>query len=1158
MRVIRLFAARFGISLQTFAFLLLALAAQEGLATQAQAQIPIVKFLCAGTPVPFTPLNDSGNCTPAQVVPVNSPAFYVFKITNPPGVAPRIVSLADAFPGFTLSGPVTCRDPAGLLVALAGTGVTNGIGEFALGSNATVICFAPGQFTSIGSKSNVAIAKDKETNTQGSATHTVQVVAPTPLNTDLQLLKTVSAGPADVTGGPTNLTYTITIHNNGPAVDVGNLFVLHDDLRLLPNSIPLRATVISWNCAASVATTKCLDTVSGPVLATTPPVMIGSMAPTPIFSWGFPPGPPSNGHIDAGATITLTIVMKIEKLPAWTCVQQLNADGLRNTTFFTLTNATAGITMTELNAGNNTAIVDKSVLTGTNVVPNCGKGQLRIIKDLVTPQPVIGFPWSQPWIEYEIRLTNMSMPAQNITVQGGKLQDWVAVGVNTPLPRRTTIPVSPACVSGPCGALTVAPTPPFQYSFYTQSAKAWQSTSSSGFVLAPGATARIRTRLRYHDPSCETVPNANPKYMWNIAMVDYMATPVGMAGPLQAYHGEAQAPVLMQPHLPCPFVTKKRLVSAPAKVTFGSVLQYEVKYSNVGTTPHSVGTVMDAVRITDPGYALSLPFTSTWTCTSTGGAVVNLNASGSLTSGSATYAVSPAHGSPAIRLHANPSMPLVFPAGSTVTCQVSITVQRPSFGDPFCTSNPVQFENFGLMEKALPYNPNPIAWPPGVSGLYVPTSASNPTPQSRNWASVRLALPRCFDAIINKEATVDGLPPTSAPWIYTPGTPAPDIHYRVKVTNTAQGPLTGSGFPVANIFNGLMVVDTLGSPYSALNLQPDGPSCPGGWCASLNNPAVGVGALSLPSLQTGVWQFKFPGTSFLAGKNMINCASLVRSGSFATPDWYPHYDPAAPAPSVTNTTIANPQHSCMTIPIFPTAKVRVVKITRTPQNAFLPNGGPFPVQLTCTPYFIPGSNSAGAVTTTMSTGGSGLSQPWDVFNVPIAPGETCQVSEGSLANVPIPPTPTRICPPGHTAQWGPPTTVPASFTPVPGTTTVAVTNQVICVRQQVQMRELRVTKIVNFLGLPPPPGSFTIQLNCSGGANPPSVTLSHNTSATVQVPVNATCNPIETSLPPLPVFPGVICSWNPPIFQPPIPFTVNTSGPPALMVFNSPTCVKQP
>jgi hypothetical protein len=1153
MRYIRLFAAPFGMSLQTLALVLLALAAQAGLAEPAQAQIPIVKKLCAGAPVvPFDPLNDSANCMPAQVVPVNSPAFYVITVTNPPGVPPRIISLADAFPGFTLSGPVTCRDPAGAAVALAGTNVANGIGEFALGSSATVICFAPGQFTSTGSKSNIATVKDKETGTQGSGGFTVQVVAPTPLNTDLELSKTVSTGPADVTGGPATLTYTITIHNNGPMVDVGNLFVLHDNLRLLPNSVPLRATLMSWTCTKSVATTQCLNS-AGPVPASPPPVLIGTMAPVPMFSWGFAPGPPGNGRIDAGATITLTIVMKIEKLPAWTCVQQLNADGLRNTVFFTLANATAGTAMTELDASDNTAFVDKSVLTGTNVVPGCGQGQLRITKRLITSQPLAGFAWNLPFIEYEIRVTNVSMPAQPIVIQPTKLQDWVAVGVNTPLPRRTTPPASTNCITPfTCGAsFAVTPSlPPFQYSYYTQSAKAWQS--ASGFVLQYGATARFRTRLRYDNPACDTVPNAHPKLMWNIAMVDYFATPVGMSGPLQAYHGEASVPVLMQGQPPCPFVVKKQLVSSPAKVTFGSVLQYQVQYSNVGPTQQTVGTAMDAVRITDPGYALSLPFSSSWFCS--GAAVGNLNASGFLTGGgSAPHTISPAHGSPAIRLHANPSLPLVFPANSTLTCQVIITVQRPSFNDPFCTTNPVQFENFGMMDKALPYNPNPIAWPPGVSGLYVPTSASNPSPQSRNWASVRIPLPRCFGAIINKEATVDGLPPTSAPWIFTnPG--APDIHYKVKVTNTAQSALTGSGTVLTTLWNGLMVVDALGLPYTAGALQPDGPICPGGWCAPGLNLAVGVGAASLAPLQTGIWQFKYPGSQFSTGKNMVNCARVVASGSFTTPDWYPNYNPAAPSPSPTNTTIANPQHSCITIPIFERATVQVTKITRTPQGALLPNAGPFPVNLTCAPYFIPNSSSNGTVSTTLSTGSNGSSQPWIVNNVPAAPTETCQVSEGNLASVPVPQPPAPLCPPGQNAQWGPPAIVPASFSPVPGVNQVTVTNKLICVAQ---LRELTVRKIVNSPSVPAPSGPFTIQLNCiGGGAIPPSVTLNNGGSAIVQIPLNATCTPTEPILPPPPVVPGLICTWNPAFFQPPGPFAVNLSGPPGLIVINSPNCVK--
>jgi hypothetical protein len=134
--------------------------------------------------------------------------------------------------------------------------------------------------------------------------------------------------------------------------------------------------------------------------------------------------------------------------------------------------------------------------------------------------------------------------------------------------------------------------------------------------------------------------------------------------------------------------------------------------------------------------------------------------------------------------------------------------------------------------------------------------------------------------------------------------------------------------------------------------------------------------------------------------------------------------------------------------------------------------------------------------------------------------------------------------------------VPAGFPPVPGMNPVTVTNKLVCVAQPVPLRDLVVHKIVNDpIGLAPS-GPYTIQLNCSGGSTPPSVTLNNGGQATVQVPLNTTCTPTEPNLPPPPVNPGLVCTWDPPFFQPPVPLTVGGSGPLNLIVINPLKCVR--
>jgi hypothetical protein len=1147
-------------SLHIFALLLFAFAVQVGLAAPAQAaaMFTVSKKLCAGAPAagPFDPLNDSAACAPSQTVAVNTPAYYVITLTNPPGQPSALVTLQDAFPSFALSGPVNCRDSAGNAVPLLGTTAANGIGDVALGFNTTLVCFAPGTFTAPGQYSNTVTATDRDGNSITGPTNT-NVVAATPLNVDLSVSKSVTpTGVVDVTGGPQMLTYNIVIQNNSSIATVASNFVLHDNLRLL-GFIPLKITLLTAGCTASPGT-DCLD-INGPTPPPGTPLLVGTTSAHPWFDWGFAPG---QGNIAAGGTITLTITAKVEKLPSYSCVQALNMDGLRNTAFFTLTNTTLGTAQTELNPVNNTATADKTIKVGTNVVPNCGQGPIVLQKLLVTPQPTTGFVWNTP-IDYEIRLTNTS--AQPIQISGAAVRDLVTQGSFMPPFKRATVSATCLTINGvACPTLPMTLSGIFQYTYYLQTAQAWQTGGGGGFTLNAGGIARFRMRLRYYDPDCATPSNLQREII-NIGTLDYVAPPIGSSGPPQAFHAEAQRPVRMAGVAACNFVANKTVTPSPngapamTKVEFapgGGALFYKLTFTNNGNA-RPVATVADYLRITAPGYALGLPFRSNWSCS---GPVGNLKASGQI-NGVATYVTTPLHGAPTIDLRLNPSQPLTFGTYATLTCNVRIEVNRPAYGDPFCDADQFQLENAALMDPTFPFNPNPFLYPPAMSGVYNPLAANNPTPQNKNWASVKLPLPKCYNAIVNKRAVVDGMPGVGSPWTWA-GPGAPDIHYRITTTNAGTGttPLTGSINTTSGAINGLVTRDFFLPPYMFTGLMPDGPLCaPMSWCVpSPLFPYLMIGTQLLAPQQPGDWVFKMPGLAVQPNSVIKNCATVAAGGTMFGLDWYANYNTNEQMPSPGVSTVPpNPRHACVRIPVIPTTNVIVTKKVLTPQGTpLLPgNGiGPFQMQLSCTPYAIP-NGSFGMFT---NAGGTSSST---VTHVPMGAPEQCTLTETSPAQVPIPPTPGPLCTPPLMAQWDTPLITPAgAFTPGTGagqTSQVTVTNQIVCKPRPT--RELTVRKIVNSQGWPALPGPFTIVLNCSGGgAIPPSVTLNNGGSQTVQIALNATCTPTETNFPPPPVVPGMICSWNTPFFQPPAPFMVNTSGPPYLIAINSPTCVKEP
>jgi Domain of unknown function (DUF5979) len=1084
---------------------LLMIVGVAALATAAGPKFSFKKNFCVGDPMS---LSKPGDCTLATTVPMNTPVYYTFTVTNPWSQPQQDVDIIDpklsnpsSF-GFTPTGPILCKDDLGAAVFPFASTAPNGIVKITLGVDRTVTCFAPGIFTSAGTKLNKAEGDSLTHNVKDDVT--TQVLGTTPINADLSVTKTAAPSAIDLTTGNDIITYTITVKNNGPAdVDVGDWFVLHDRFSLLPNSVPLNVEFLSANCSVTPASgstaNDCLDPNDINLTGGTP-TLVGTMGYHNFFDWKYPTG--SNGHLQAGSSMTLTIEVRILQLGGLNCIKVKDANGLRNETFFTLANATSA--KTELNPANNTSAVNAAVETGqTKVDPNCGAGHLKMTKEQVDPSNPV--PWNSK-VTYKIVIENASIPAQQITIAKNDLQDWVQEGVNTPPFTRihvdTVCEPSETTISAGCSDFTpgISADPDHSYTFYGETNHAWDTTEK--IEMQPGEKITFYTTFVYAEPDCETVPNANPKPIINIARATYKASPYGafkVTGQTTTFTQQAKAITEMEPQPACEFLVKKTLKNNPAVVEFGVPLDYRVSFTNLGAA-RNIGTVMDVARISIADYATSLPFTSTWKCAASwsGGPSAN-----GVINGTAVHTSSPAQGSPTINLGSN----IAFPSGGTIDCKISIVIKRPPLNDKFCTTKPAVFENLALMDVTHPFNNN-IFWQP--SGNYTLGAGSNPKPQDKNWATVEATLPKCWDANINKSGVVGGLPSSSSPWTYFGNTNP--ITYTITTTNTAQSALAGPATP------GFVVKDGFAAPYS--NTQVTSGNCASSWCWTAplpHNPRWQIGVKNLAAGASGLWNLTLPGSAVKQGQNINNQACVEAQGAQAGPGWY-------------NNSGVNPKCTNFEVQVIPVTTISVRKQVIDLTGAGITTLGQFKLEVSCTPYGIPIASPSASFHTTTATGFSNFST---VNTVPMS--GTCKVAETVMPAIPNAMA-QRCNGVGNVAVTS---NAPITLGALSATgNQVTVTNTYRCI----QRPTLTVTKRINNPGSAPLTNmNFSVTANCSSSG---SVTQTVNNglaigTITFAVQQNETCTVTENA--PLPAFPqsaknfcglGKEPQWKTPVINP--------------------------
>ena len=1147
------------------------------IAYAAGAKFSIDKKLCLGNPATMT---DPSQCQESDPVPQGVPVYYMITVTNPWSQPGQTISLTDNLPSQFTPTPTSlfCRDDANLPVIWTPNLAPDGLAIVNLAPAQTIHCFIPGTFTADGQPKNEVVGKNGD-NYQSNSDVTVNVPKTTPIAADLVIDKAVAPGTVNVSGGPQTVTYTITISNNGPGdVDIGDYFKLHDVMSLLPNSVPLNVQYVSASCAAYTAanaastTTDCLDN-AGPQFATGGgSLFVGTMNQHAFFTWGFNNG----GHITQGEKIVLTITVTVSAVDDLKCVRDPAANGLANKAFFTLADKKNGA-LADANASNNTDSANLSVTVPyVSVDPDCAKGQLKVTKKQISPPAGSVVPWGAP-VTYEITIENVSLPAQQIDIEKHDLQDWVTEGVNTPPFRRSpgkTYCDTAQSSTGLCAPFTPAPTNlniagQHNYTYYGESNMGWDTNAK--IKLPYGKKIVFKTTFIYDQPDCETVPATPKRPIINTARVTYKAPPFGAPSgtpdvtQTQTYDAET----LMEKVKPCNFKVTKQLTSGGPNVQFGVPLYYAVTFTNLGD-PRKIGTLFDAARITIPGYATQLPFTSSWSCTPSSGVLGVVSPSGSVSAGLATHVGTGAQGSPAAVTTIGNN--IYFPTNGTIACTVKIVVQRPPLNDKFCTASDAYFENVAMMDVTHPFNTN-ITWPPTS---WTTWGTMNPLPQNRNWASVRSLLPKCWDAHINKTATVGGLPSGSAPWTY-PSNPNA-VNYTISVTNDGDSPL---GTPTSST-PGWIVQDKFAPPYSS-GTQQFGGCSPATWCWPIapHNPKGQVGIRNLLSGQTGSWMVSQPGGPFptnpvVSNQDLRNCAWILPQGVQAGPGWYNNQLASVTGfgcPSTSSSLCppgGNPLVACVTVPVLAVTKISVRKqvvdqtgagVTATPANSFQ-------ILVDCSPYDIPSTVNTNLQ---FSTGTSGFSAYQSVHPVPM--GGTCTVTETSST------TPAAIV-----AKCGGATNVNlvTTSTPLPNPLNpvdnlVTVTNAYSCKGNPMGQLEV-IKQLNNTPGVLFPGKSWTINTNCTPAASASQVVLTTPTfggaqtavSGSVTAPVNASCTVSE--VPPLPpqlplsainaCAPNGTPQWNVPQYSvnngplTTIPPTVTiTNGVQTVKVVNGWTCV---
>jgi uncharacterized repeat protein (TIGR01451 family) len=1073
------------------------------------AVVGVVKVLCDA--------NGCGNPPNTGVQSVSPGAIVHYKITlNSPVAA--TVAVKDTLPAGFQFAYATCGS-ATFTTPPSSSGVLT-LTPVSLAANTPLDCNVYGAFTaSVTSIVNQATVVDaaNTSNVLGTSNTSNSAMALNPsIPGDLSITKSASTGAVNVSTGAQTVTYTIAVKNAGTTnLMLGGMLTVQDRIKLRPSSVPLIATFVNATCAVTNVSSAPPLTQSQ-CLATTPnqmqsPLTVNSPGPMDFVSWRFPAsGAGSQGILNAGDTITLTYTMTIKAIPGLDCVIVLGGDGIINEAHLALNlplpNSTAlGAPISDTNNNNNTSnpLNTLIVTTGATIVdPACGVAYfppspvLKVTKTQVTPQPPNGFPWTSPFNVVTYKITVQNISPNNLS--NIYFQDLTLVGPGTP--RFKAQAVSLICAACNYTTLWTQQLNGYNDIKYVVTTRLFANSGS----LAPTQTVTFYVKVRYYDPDCDSYPGVLPKPVINIARVTRWTASTAN-GPVVTF-GIAQgaALTLMAKPPTCPLQVLKSTTAT--KIRFNQPVTYTVQYKNLDPLhAHTVGTLIDTMRLTTANYASSLNVNYTYTCTPSGG--VTGYPAGTTGTAVVTNTTLPQQG---VRLIKNVGW-VTFQPLAVLTCTVTVTVSRPAPTDPYCSMSGV-LENAAILDGSLFYDPN-IAWPNNaLPGFY---------------ASVQRPLPKCYDVIPNKVP--------SPSWTWQGGGP---VGFTLTVHNGGSDPIGPGPEIVDNTVPQLATTATLGcTPSGCASIWAPGPPT-----APAPGPAFGpskLRILALPANATRVVNFTETSTAahpFPPAPGQICNTAYGRMrpplGPLALDFYWKH-----PDPNNANQTLQ--AQAC--IPVLQTGKVAVLKLVTSDPGYTAPASATFPITLACQ------NGSLVIPSSTVTLGANGTSV---IQGIPV--GSTCTTTEQLPPPVPVQ---THTC---LSVGWFPPTITPNPLGPTTaGTMTVAVKNRYGCLVPNNATGRITVKKLVTWdQSYPPPPSSiaFPITVTCSNG---PTSTVSLLAGASAQisgVPANGSCTTTEVVPPPVPTAVCPSMGWSPPVITP-NPLTPTTSGPMTVTVLNHYGCL---
>jgi hypothetical protein len=1079
-------------------------------------------------------------CPPTSVVP-GVPVTYKLTLSTPNTGTPTVI-VTDTLPtGFVVpsTGAVNCSPVNTGGYQIVGVVLT----IYGVPLQSTTVCTVTGAFTvgasqsSASNQAGYAATGNANVPLATSPAWTSQLTTTGGYPNDLSIVKTASTNAVNVSSGPQNVTYTIKVKNNGPTdAYLGPMLRIEDRIRLRSNSVPLKVTYVSSTCSVP-APNDCVSTAP-PAFPAGNPLTVVSTNPTGFVGWRYAPG--SVGRLNVGATMTITYVMKIERIPGLDCILILGADGTINDAHIALNlpATTTGGPFTALadpNPANDTSppninlpgFNELHVTTGALVSdPACGYGifpatpafKLVKIRQIPSIQLPGGFPWGT--LVYKITLQNISgFPVKDIV-----FEDWVQEGPGTPPFTAEAPPPQPSCAP-PAFCASDTSMPPQNLTGYGVIKEVFARKVFPNVTMANGQTFSFDIKVNYSNPRCDSYSTVGNKPVLNYPRITKWSQDLGGNNWVTVNTIGQGLPQWSFMKAPPKCLFKVTKSSTGTKIRFNQPVNYVVTYQSTDPqNSQTVGTVIDTVRLTTANYAGALNVKRAYQCTPTGS--VNFTASGIVNStqmGSVNYpnqapgpplqVVNTTFAQQGVRVFQNQN-PVAFGPLASLKCNVTLWVSPPAPSDPYCATNG-GLQNAAFLDGSDYFDPS-LDWPPSLPDFF---------------DQYTKRLPKCFDLAINKIA--------SPLWTWQG---ANSVAFQLLVSNSPNAdPIVPPGGPLIN--------DTI-SPPPGFNLPGPAPvaTCnPGGcvsqWGAPFPTGVHGTTYLRIVNLPPGATQSETytvqntPPHPFVPLTQICNEAYATMRPPPNGPQWLDFYW-KNPSPGNPMQTV----HVKTCIPVLQTGKILVHKNV-TVQPGFTAPSIPFTVTTQCTN----GSLVIPTSTATLTTGQSSLIQ-----GIPV--GSTCSTSEAP----PPPPTPSHIA--GCQLEgWSTPVITPNPLTNTSsGTATVMVTNHYGCVAIPAPVVMLHKTVTSSAPYVPPPPYVFPITVACQ---NPISSTTV-NILGGVTIPVTgltagATCSTTEVL--PGPIGDPVCASvgWSPPVILP-NPFTVPSSGSMTINVQNHYGCLTPP